>query len=83
MTEETQETDVQKQISFGLQPHPITSEMGLSLSIDETDTWLSFSAAKRLTGEIDISITTGIALGTLTNLMQRMSGPSDDGLIVP
>jgi hypothetical protein len=66
---------LQKQVSIGLKPHPITSEMGVVLSIGEEDTWMQFSVAKRLIGDIDITINTGICLGTVMNLMRKMPEP--------
>ena len=81
-----EEEGLTKPVALGLQPHPITGEMMLVLGIGEETTFLPFSAAKKLAGEIDITLTTGIALGTVMNLMSRSFGGDsggNNGLIVP
>jgi hypothetical protein len=71
--EEVQEDEgLQKSVSLGLKPHPITSEMGVIMSIGNEQTWLSFGNAKRLVGDIDLTIMTGVAFGTMINLAAKM-----------
>jgi len=74
---------LQKSISMGLKPHPITREMGLTLNIGNEQTWMSIGDAKRLVGDIEITITTAISLGTVMNMLSKMPEPSNKDLFVP
>jgi len=80
---ETEDEGIQKSVSLGLKPHPITSEMGLVISIGNEQTWMTIGEAKRFIGDVDITITTGISLGTIMNMMAKMPEPSNKDLFVP
>ena len=83
---ETQEEEgLQKTISMGLKPHPITREMGVVIAIGAEQTWMSVSEAKRFIGEVDITLVTAIAVGSTMNLLTKMPdmGPGGKELFVP
>jgi len=75
---EQEDEGLQKQVNLGLKPHPITSEMGVVVGIGTEQTWMSFSNAKRLIGDIDLTITTGVAFGTTMNLVTKMPDQSKE-----
>jgi hypothetical protein len=72
---------LQKPVGLGLQQHPVTREMGIVLSIGDQRTWLSYKGAKQIVGEVELLITTGLAVGATMSVLSKSQPDSD--LILP
>ena len=66
---------LQKPIGLGIQQHPITDEMGIILSIGDQRTWISYKGAKQIVGEVEMLITTGIAVGASMGILAKAKKP--------
>ena len=80
--EKVEDEGIQKSVGVGLAPHPITSEMGLTLQVGSEQTWMGLQSAKRFIGEVDTTITTGISFGIINSFLSNMPAPPNKDLIV-
>lgn len=80
-----QDTGIRKQVAIGMQPHPLTGEMGVVLRIGEESTWLPFGDALQLSSQVHTTAIVGIATGAASQLVHLAQQQQQQGskLVIP
>lgn len=81
MTDENTEQDMQSQISLGPQQHPITGEIGITLRVGESSTWMSLQDAQSLITSLSSVTFTTLATNTMMQLIS--ASQQQNQLIIP
>lgn len=68
------DTGIRKQVGLGMNPHPITGEMGVTLRIGEaedSETWMPYDEALQMVTQLQVLCSIGISTNAAMNMVQQ------------